>query len=155
MTTVRPPTGQGSGASADADQALVSDGAASVSTLTGFDPSRVITAPPILPPYLRGPERRREGVFIVPDIRLVETQTRTRHDNTWTIHYVWMNRVWGFFDKLEIAHVNSRLYRQWLETYEMKNGIPPHIQFGGAVVAGSGDPDFHTRWVAYAQEAFV
>jgi hypothetical protein len=40
MTTVRAPTEQGSGASADADQALVSDGAASVSTLTGFDPSR-------------------------------------------------------------------------------------------------------------------
>jgi hypothetical protein len=33
--------GQGLGASADADQALVSDGAASVSTLTGFDPSRI------------------------------------------------------------------------------------------------------------------
>lgn len=116
---------------------------------------RSLSGPPELPPYLRGPERRRPNIFIVPDIRMCETRTRTQHDNCWTVHYVWMNRVWGFYEKFEVAHVNSRRYRQWLETYEMKDGIPPHIQFGGAVVAGEGDPEFYNRWAAYARETFA
>jgi hypothetical protein len=50
------------GASAVADQALVSDGAASVSTLSGFDPSRVLLSlgyfegPSDAPDYDPGPD---------------------------------------------------------------------------------------------------
>lgn len=110
--------------------------------------------PPELPPFLRGPGRPRREFIIMPDILHCEVRTKTQHENCWTIHYVWMMRCEGFLENVEVAHVNSRLYRQWLETHPMENGIPPHIQFGGAVVSGEGDPEFHARWVRYAQATF-
>lgn len=123
----------------------------------------VTGAPPELPPFLRkrrgGPERR---VIILPDIVRIEQQTKIydRENNWITIVYQWMDRVIGesLFDPAstwECTHTSTRRYRQWLETYEMKDGIAPHIQFGGAIEAGTGDPTFHPRWVKYAQETFA
>lgn len=110
--------------------------------------------PPGLPPYLRGHGWRRSGVVIMPDICHAEVSTRTQHANTWTIHYVWMVRLDLDTGHIQRAHVNCRAYRQWLETYLLKDGVPPHIAFGGAVVSSKGDPEFHSRWVEYAKEMF-
>ena len=112
--------------------------------------------PPALPPILGGGDRRpRREVRIMPDFTMAECRTKTRHDNCWTLHYVWMVRFEGFFEKLQVAHVNSRVYRRWLETYPMPDGIPPHIAFGGAVEAGKPDPDFYNKWKAYARRTFA
>ncbi len=119
--------------------------------------------PPVLPPFLRkrgGPERR---VVILPDITRIEGATHLRdYENNWiTIVYEWMNRVTTSDSILspnsrwETAHTSMRRYRQWLEIYEAKDGLPPHIQFGGAIEAGEGDPTFYSRWQAYAREMFV
>jgi len=115
-----------------------------------------IDRPPILPPINRGEPRPRREVWIVPDIHHFGTYTKTQHDNCWTVHHVWMSRIWGFLERIEIAHVNSRTYRQWLELHpeSFDMGVPPHIQFGGAVVAGKGDPEFKARWAAYARRTF-
>lgn len=122
-----------------------------------------ISAPPDLPPFLtkkKGPERRR--IIIIPDLRFMEGtyQKVYDHENNWiTIIYAYMNRVIGegIFDPSahwEFANVHTRRYRMWLETYEMKNGIPPHISFGGAIESGQGDPTFLSRWQDYARETF-
>lgn len=129
----------------------------------GFIERKQATCPPILPPFLRGrrdePERR---IIILPDIiRIEDSESLYDHSNNWiTTIYHWMNRVTGecMFSpdaRWECAHTSSRRYRQWLETYETKDNIPPHIQFGGAIKSGSGDPTFHSRWLAYARETFA
>lgn len=112
------------------------------------------TLPP-LPPYLQ-PRKRRGRYAIVPDIARGEVRTKTRENNCWTIHYVWMVRIELSSGTVEgPVHVNTRAYRNWLETYEPPHGIPPHICFGGAVESvGEADPTFHDRWVAYAKETF-
>lgn len=116
----------------------------------------LLEKPPTLPPIFDpGPRRDRDRPIIMPDIMRCELRSKTQHDNCWTIHYVWMDRVWGFFDRVEVAHVNSRAYRAWLDTYPMPDGIPPHISFGGAVVAGERDPEFYNRWKAYARRTFA
>src|ERR1700741_5558785 len=120
-----------------------------------LDKDIILAEPPQLPPILRDSDKRPERDYVIaPDIMCCEIVTKTQHDNCYTLHYVWMSRIWGAFEKIEIAHVNSRTYRQWLDTYDMPNGIPPHIQFGGAVVAGARDPTFHARWVAYVRKTF-
>jgi len=75
-------------------------------------------------------------------------------NNWWTICHVHMVRFRGFFEDMQFSTIYHRRYRNWLETYHMKDGIPPHIQFGGAIVAGEGDPTFHQRWVEFAREHF-
>lgn len=124
-----------------------------VSDPTVLDRSPV-SAPPVVPPSSNGDPRPRRGVFIMPDIIRCEIRNKTQHENCWTIHYVWMMRVHGEFERVEIAHVNSRVYRQWLDSYPMPDGIPPHIQFGGAVVSGAPDPTFKDRWASYARRVF-
>ena len=59
-------------------------------------------------------------------------------------------------ERWEVAHVNSRRYRAWLESYDLnaRGGVPPHIEFGGAVVSGAADPTFKDRWTVYALETF-
>jgi hypothetical protein len=116
---------------------------------------------PPLPPFLRGKPRPERGVYIIPDIiRIEQSQEIMDHQNNWiTTIYSWMNRVHGniLFDdnfKLEIAHAHSRTYRQWLETYETKNGVPPHISFSGCIKSGQHDPSFYTRWTEWARETF-
>ena len=122
-----------------------------------------VGAPPQLPPSLRrrrgGPERR---TIILPNLFRAESATKIRDlENNWiTIIYQWMDRVTGesVFDLAatwECAHISTRRYRQWLETYQHENGIPPHIGFGGAIMSGEGDPTFYPRWQAYARETFV
>lgn len=115
---------------------------------------RIIASPPDLPPFLT-PKRRGRGEWIImPDIVGGETATRTQENNTWTYHYVWMVRMHTETGQIQRAHVNTRLYKSWLETYEMWDNIPPHIQFGGAVEAGESDPEFYNKWIKYAQETF-
>lgn len=120
------------------------------------------TRPPDLPPFLRkrrgGPNRR---VLILPDLLRIEQQTTIldREHNWQTTIYQWMVRVTGenFWDpeaKWELAHTSMRRYRNWLETYEMVDGIPPHIQFCGAIEAGERDETFYPRWREYAKELF-
>lgn len=119
-------------------------------------------APPALPPFLQkrrgGPERR---VIILPCLLRIEQRTKLLDSaNNWqTIVYQWMTRIvgeslWDPEAKWELTHTSTRRYRSWLETYEWKDGIPPHIQFGGAIEAGQGDPTFYDRWKAYAKEMF-
>ncbi len=128
---------------------------------------QVIDRPPIvgsppLPPMLQkrrgGPERR---TIILPDIFRAEVCTRIRDtENNWiTLVYQWMNRIVGegVFDpdsRWQFAHTSMRRYHQWLETYHSDDGIPPHISFGGAIVAGERDETFHSRWQQYARETF-
>ena len=119
------------------------------------------TGSPILPPYLRkkGPERRR--VIILPDIIRIEQATDVfDHQNNWkTTVYQWMDRIIGdsVFDPTatwQCAHITTRTYRQWLETYDTENGLPPHISFGGCIVAGEADLTFYPRWLEYAKATF-
>lgn len=105
---------------------------------------------------------RGEGYryMIMPDILRVEAQSKTQHDNCWTIHYQWMCRGTeqsGWLLPEAIAHVDSRMYHQWLregDYFTTDARIPPHIQFGGAVVSGERDPTFHQRWADFAADKF-
>jgi hypothetical protein len=127
--------------------------------LTIDRPPTVGNLPP-LPPYLQSKRRPGRGVIITPDILLMhQSQKITDINNNWiTIVHNWMNRIQGsLFDtdcKIEIAHSHSRRYHQWLETYEMTDGIPPHIQYGGCIESGKGDPTFLPRWTQWAKETF-
>jgi hypothetical protein len=115
----------------------------------------VMASPPSLPPYLqrrKGPERRW---IVLPDISRCHVTTRTVHDGVYTIHYVWMARWDLDRGDYEIAHVNTRKYRQWLDTFETDDKVPPHIQFGGAVTADPENPqDIYTPWVEHARRTF-
>ncbi len=95
-----------------------------------------------------------ETDFIMPDIRFPDASERTVNDNTITIHYRYMTR-WrrrhGEGDiRVECAEVGSARYATWLAERTDGRPYPPHVQFGGAVVPGKGDPEFYPRWVAYA-----
>lgn len=127
-----------------------------------LDKPPVCGAPPPLPPFLRRRGRPERRTIIIPDIIRIEHATHLRdYENNWiTIIYQWMNRVrgGGLFDpdsRWECAHTSTRRYRQWLETYETDDRIPPHISFGGAIEAGQGDPTFYPRWQEYARETFA
>ena len=92
----------------------------------------------------------------MPDITRAEVVHRIRdhQNNWWTLCYVHMMRFRGHFEDMQLATIYHRGYKNWLETYEMKDNIPPHIAFGGAVVAGEGDPTFYPRWQEYARLHF-
>jgi hypothetical protein len=115
------------------------------------------TGTPDLPPFLRkkGPERGRW--IIMPDIRLAgcSHQFHSTENNWITVCYTHMIRFRGVFEDLEMSTIYHRRYRNWLETYECPDGIPPHIAFGGAIVAGEADPTFKPRWNEYARLHFV
>ena len=113
--------------------------------------------PPALPPYLtrkRGPERRR--IVIMPDIVMADQVMRLPNveKNWYTLVYRWMLRVDMDSGMATRTITSTRLYRQWLETYETDSGVPPHIAFGGAIESGEADPTFYPRWVEYAKEIF-
>lgn len=117
--------------------------------------SPAVSDPPNLPPFLKGPHKPRREIFIMPDVTRLGTARKTQFENCFTIHYFWMTRVEGLFEKVWCTPITSRVYRQWLETYEMKNDIPPHIAFGGAIKSvPGGDPEFYNRWAAYAKKMF-
>lgn len=127
----------------------------------------VIDKPPVsgglppLPPFLkprRKPERR---VVILPAISFITCQKLIKDfENNWqTVVYEYVDRITGesIFDPnviVETAYSHSRQYRQWLETYELKEGIPPHVQFGGAIESGQPDPTFYPRWRDWASKYF-
>lgn len=118
----------------------------------------VLAAVPLIPaPAMAAPVAPTRYV-IMPTVDRIERQSKTRHDNCWTIHYVWMTRGTvenPFFG--ETTHVNHRRYAEWLAEggFDLEApGIPPHIQFGGAVVAGERDPMFYSRWAEYAAREF-
>lgn len=119
------------------------------------------TIPPNLPPYFKRRDEPERRIRIVPSILRMEYSSRIRdYKNNWTtIVYYWMDRIEGksIFNPTSwnTAHISTRLYKQWLETYSFKDGIPPHIQFGGAIESGKGDPTFYQRWKEYAKETFV
>lgn len=120
------------------------------------EPPVVSGDPPELPPYL---QRRRRGngpLRIMPSPWHAAICDRTQWDNCWTLHYRWMVRYHLEEGLMEgPVHVNTRIYRRWLETYEFENDIPPHVRFGGAVdPLGEPDPEFFNKWVKYAQEMF-
>lgn len=113
-----------------------------------------VAAATALPIAARAEPITREAVkyIIMPDIRYMETAERTARDNIWTIRYKYMNRwrcVDGRITEIEIAQVGSERYAQWLAESPACEPLP-HIQFGGAVVAGEGDPAFYLRWRDYA-----
>ncbi len=84
--------------------------------------------------------------FIIPSMRGLENPTYLVEDNCKTIIYSLMQRL-DFTNKIiEFAEVGTQRYRDWLKD-EPDEKIPPHIQFGGAVIPGEGDPTFHSRWV--------
>lgn len=133
-----------------------------------IDKPPLVTDPPILPPYLRkkgGPGKR---VVIVPDlIRVEQSHEIFDHENNWqTTIYHWMNRITVFGEgsfidpstksTWEVAHSQSRCYRQWLENYDLTqyDGIVPHVQFGGAIKTGESDPEFYYRWCQWAKKFF-
>lgn len=138
-----------------------------------IDKPSLVTDPPDLPPYLkkRGKGDPGKRVIIIPDIiQLKRNNTHEIKDgkNNWiTLIHHWMNRVTtvgegSMLDPAtdqtwEGAHSSSRTYRQWLETYDLseQEGIPPHIQFCGAIKAGAADPTFYPRWKEWAKEYFV
>ncbi|AGR47902.2 hypothetical protein PHIM7_203 [Sinorhizobium phage phiM7] len=65
-------------------------------------------------------------------------------ENTITTLYTRMS-MWNFADqKFRILPIESVLYQDLIAIYPRDN--PPHIHFGGAVVAGKGDPTFYPRW---------
>jgi hypothetical protein len=116
------------------------------------------SVPPELPPFLtkrRGGGRPRR--IIMPSMMHVEQVMRLpdREENWYTLIYRWMMRWDLEANEAELTVTSTRRYRQWLETYETDDGIPPHICFGGAIEAGAPDPTFHSRWKKYAQETFV
>lgn len=90
--------------------------------------------------------------LIIPDIMRIQRQTEVVDEvNNWrTIVYEVMDR-WtiedGKFKTLEVALVGSDRYADWLLESPPANGIPPHIGFGGCIVASKvGDPTFKSRW---------
>lgn len=91
--------------------------------------------------------------IVMPDILYAETAIKTVRENTITIRYVHMMRWDLKAGKMQFARSDSRRYREWLredDSFE-RYGHLPHIGFGGAVVAGKGDPEFYPRWLAYAR----
>jgi len=126
-----------------------------------------INKPPIidtpnLPPTVKGSGEPRRKVFIMPSLLHagddVTTRTYERDLNFITIHHVWMMKVQESFQIVGTTHVNTRLYRQWLEAHpeSFTDGVPPHIQFGGGIkIIPGGDPTFYKRWTAYARKTFV
>lgn len=87
---------------------------------------------------------------ILPDIMRCGSVVRTARENTYTLYY-WHMMRWDLrAQRMEFARSDSPAYRAWLasDPYYAAQDVPPHIQFGGAVVAGKGDPHFHSRWKA-------
>lgn len=118
--------------------------------------------PPRLPPYLRGKDDRpNRRTIILPNISRIEAaQYYYSTENNWiTIIYPWMDRIIGesIFDYIswQSTHISTRLYRQWLDAYQIKDGIPPHISFGGAIKSGEPDETFYPRWQEYARYMFI
>lgn len=119
--------------------------------------------PPQLPPYLRkrgGGGGRR--ILIIPNLLCIQRQTVIPDPvNNWTtVIYQWMDRLMTSIDeptdtRIELANINTRVYRQWLETYTTSDGVPPHIHFGGAIKGGLGDKSVYPRWCEYARSTFI
>jgi len=93
-------------------------------------------------------------VFFVPNFKYDPDMTFVE-ENTITIQYSHM--------KMFVTHtrtVNDKPYAGWdIKTLKVgtpeyeaalkehhHDPIPPHIQFGGAVVSGIGDPNFRSNW---------
>ena len=89
-----------------------------------------------------------DTVHIFPDIRFCESQTQMVEENTKTIIYNWMNKWNVTKGTWETRKVGSPEYAQWMIDHPPEDGIPHHISFGGAVVAGASDPTFKDRWYA-------
>lgn len=116
-------------------------------TLTGLAAALAAAAFPL-------PISAKVKHVIMPSLSCVEQCSEAIRENTRTIFWEVMER-WSCRDgklySIETAKVVSPRYWQWLaEETEPRNHYP-HIQFGGAVVAGKGDPEFYNRWLTYAR----
>lgn len=132
----------------------------SLLALAGVAPALALPAPAVAGPAPLTTDWKSARWIIMPDY-FRGRSTKTQHDNCWTIHHHFMIRTTpdNPFGYEGYAHSDSRTYRDWLAEggyweSDREQGIPPHIQFGGAVRAGSGDPTFHQRWVEYARREF-
>lgn len=98
---------------------------------------------------LGAPER---NILVMPDPFWGEHALRIEHENSITIVYERMLR-WDFAtDQMSGAKVGSETYARWLAEDVPAGELPPHIGFGGAVVANpAGDPTFYERWKAFAR----
>lgn len=89
--------------------------------------------------------------IIVPDIMRCGMVERTVAENTVTLRYAHMMRWDVDTGAVALARSDSEIYRGWLarDPYYAALPIPPHIRFGGAVVAiKGGDPTFKAKWEA-------
>ena len=120
-----------------------------------IDKLPVGTAPPELPPYLRG-KRRRGNIIIMPDVYRSFMYTTTCHEDLYTLHFIWMARWNTDTNEYSVAHVNTRLYRQWLDTYDLTylDGVPPHMSFGGRVGDGECDKETIKNWAEFVKKTF-
>ncbi|QIG72638.1 hypothetical protein EVB97_080 [Rhizobium phage RHph_Y65] len=101
-------------------------------------------------------ERKISPDLIVPDVMKLsisrdEYRFANYEMNTWTYVYDWMER-WFLDENGKIISIQSvhrirdkEIYDRWV--YETGRwNIPPHIVFGGAIVAGEGDFLFYQKW---------
>jgi hypothetical protein len=105
------------------------------------------TGAPTIPPWLRPKEPPRGEWIILPDLRFAHVchKMGSVENNWWTIFHVHRVRFRGAFEDFQCSTIYHRRYRNWLETYHRQDGIPPHIQFGGAIESGESDPTFYPR----------
>lgn len=93
-------------------------------------------------------------VIVYPSFMREESR-RFAEENCWTYIHTMMERWDVSAGTIEFARVDSDRYREWMKEELPENGIPPHIVFGGAVVAGNGDPTFHPRWVERTRQKLI
>jgi hypothetical protein len=53
--------------------------------------------------------------------------------------------------RISIARIDTDVYLSWVAEIGKRDGVWPHIEFGGAQIAGKGDRTFKARWVEYAR----
>ena len=113
---------------------------------------------PVLPPTIVPvPDRREEGRWVIlPDLVFLETALRIEYGNFYTTIYHHMIRMQGFFDRVERTTADTPTYQLWLLGYPLKDGVPPHISFGGAIRSiPGGDPTFYSRWIEYVHRQLL
>lgn len=108
----------------------------------------IATSAILLAPALPVIAEPKPDWIIMPEFLFTERADRFAEENCWTILYRVMCRITPDWKGYQRTTVGTDTYRQWLRETPPENGIPPHIAFGGAVVAGERDPTFYDRWVA-------
>lgn len=81
----------------------------------------------------------------------------TRHEGVATVFFHFVARYDTASGDVKIAETNTRVYRQWLECYDLSEtrGIPPHIWFGGADEDVEITEKMIDEWIAFVKKTFV